>query len=321
MPREKDVCEIAPSAKKCKCNNIAKSGIQCSECKTRYHHGCMPRIKKCCGIDLIVNDEVEDAVNDPSVNVVLLRSLVAELRLSNSLLLEKIGFLEDKVAKKDEELSNAYIKINNMQSADKKTYAGTVLCKSSSLNNTTDLAPFPSIHEDYTSPAQKTTRKPRGDKPERPTQQAQQRINRDRLVSVASESQQTHRDVQPKESSDNDGFEQAKTRKRREKKNYGNADDVSFSAYIPNTNIHITKINLNVTNSQIIEHVKNKIENVSLTCTELEVKSGLYKAFKLTLPVIHKKIILNANFWPKGVVFKQFFEPNFRKQENIKTKT
>ncbi|KAK9872997.1 hypothetical protein WA026_020342 [Henosepilachna vigintioctopunctata] len=68
----------------------------------------------------------------------------------------------------------------------------------------------------------------------------------------------------------------------------------------------------------IIEYIKTHIPHIAVSCTELKVKSGQYRSFKVGVPANISSQILNSNFWPEHLVVKRFLEPkgNFRVMGN-----
>ncbi|KAK9871589.1 hypothetical protein WA026_012969 [Henosepilachna vigintioctopunctata] len=82
-----------------------------------------------------------------------------------------------------------------------------------------------------------------------------------------------------------------------------------LKAYIPVSSIHISKVRLENDDKDIIEYIKTHIPHIPVSCTELKVRSGQYRSFKVGVPASISSQILNSNFWPEHLVVKRFLEP------------
>ncbi|KAK9886002.1 hypothetical protein WA026_014788 [Henosepilachna vigintioctopunctata] len=91
-----------------------------------------------------------------------------------------------------------------------------------------------------------------------------------------------------------------------------------LKAYILVSSIHISKVRLENDDKDIIKYIKTHIPHNAVSCTELKVKSGQYRSFKVGVPANISSQILNSNFWPEHLVVKRFLEPkgNFRLAAN-----
>lgn len=115
---------------------------------------------------------------------------------------------------------------------------------------------------------------------------------------------------------DREGYELVTGRRR--KVVYGTGagfEGDGLKAYLPMTNIHVSKLSLEVTKEVVFDYLKRRLPDVEVELQELEVNSGAYKSFKVSAPANYKQTLLDPSFWPRHVAIKPFWEHNFRKRE------
>ena len=114
---------------------------------------------------------------------------------------------------------------------------------------------------------------------------------------------------------DDDGFKTVSHKKKRPNIIYGKGETVEqISAYIPNIDIHISRLSLDLEANNIISYLTKKFSGIKVICEDLPVKSKLYKSFKINVPSTFKKNIYDESIWPQGVVVKPFFQLRNKKQ-------
>lgn len=85
------------------------------------------------------------------------------------------------------------------------------------------------------------------------------------------------------------------------------AVDNKLVASTPQTSIFVSKISLEIADSDLVEYLKNNFgDDQKFTVETLEVKSGEYKAFKIIANKNLEENLLNPNNWPENIIIKKF---------------
>lgn len=127
--------------------------------------------------------------------------------------------------------------------------------------------------------------------------------------SAASEKQQ---DVN-KEDLENKEFKIVQYKKRKPRYLFGTNTNDELSAYVPQSNIMVSKLDKKVTKNDVMQYISKRIPNIEIQCEQLKVRTENYNCFKVSLPVNKKEESLAENFWPSYVGVKLFRNKNFWK--------
>lgn len=93
---------------------------------------------------------------------------------------------------------------------------------------------------------------------------------------------------------------------RKQKYGTGSTSD-GLAAFIPQTDVHVSKVGKDYDGNKVVSYIKSQSnEAFEVGCEELQVKSGAYRSYKLTVPVTYCEKLLDSSFWPSGIAVRKF---------------
>lgn len=102
---------------------------------------------------------------------------------------------------------------------------------------------------------------------------------------------------------------------RKQKVVFGTKKDDDLTGYLPKSQIHVSKLNLEVTGEQVKKYITKQIPECSdVTFEELKVKSNAYRSFKVSVPATFKNVVLQSEFWPDNIAVKPYRDLNFQRR-------
>lgn len=72
--------------------------------------------------------------------------------------------------------------------------------------------------------------------------------------------------------------------------------------------LYIGRCELDTTVKNVIDHCKSACNIDVIDCSELIVKSSMFKAFKISVTLRERNILLDPECWPEGVVVRKFYK-------------
>ncbi|KAF5304160.1 hypothetical protein FQR65_LT08053 [Abscondita terminalis] len=312
-------------AKKCACGAIAKSGVQCVQCKCIYHNSCVNRIKYCCEVLLVApNLEIKESTAEseedcyPSKEITYLKEIIQELRFSNKLLQDKVNALD---------IENCYLRDklfipNSNQLSVSKTSQIVIERHNVSNQHGKEAVKYPSTKHLQKLKPSNTNRTPNkltnGDTyMKSPTVkdivQDEPHIEASNVIESIPNAESWTEVVKrkPKLTNTKQGNEYIK-KTIRGTANWGNDN---FSAFPSRVWLYVGRAKIDSNAEAISKYLVNKFPNQEFIVEKLDSKSQITCSFKVGAEFSLKDDLLNPDVWPKGILVRRFNFFRSRSQE------
>lgn len=294
----KTKCKV--KRKRCSCGSFAKSGVQCTQCFSIYHSGCLNKVKECCNVSLLVsnlqtvpamggNKEPLYRCEYSNELVKTYKDLITELKLSNNLLLEKVYRLEAENKMLKMMSSNNNSEVVNIDSQNSNEQCDIDNPTYTELENSIGISEQPKTNW--------TEVKSRRDRRENRTQSI-----------ATSAAQHTERVLKT-----------PRVQKRRATTLKGTASwgEDNFSAGPQKAWLHIGRAKPEATADDIASYLKKRFPLKHFTVEKLETNNKL-SSFKVGSDFDLLNNLNDPGLWPSGITVRRFnfFRPKISQKTN-----
>lgn len=306
--------------KKCICGHIAKSGSQCSTCRTVYHPGCLRRLKSCCGVSPVsttnggneedIVDFRMEAYNCMKERLMELRLTISLLEQQNCQLMEENEQLRHRVGEAPPSRIATKTKTQSVGNGVRGSGRGANAISTGRNKSDRPIQP----NDDHNvAPALEVNKSE-----VRLQSQKNQPSNR---CEVGPPSAGVPADVNvgnTTDAADKDWkvVTRSSGRQRRVTKSIvgsGMFKENKISGVGQMHHFHVFRVDPSRTADDVREH----LADLQLTpCEVVPLKSKhpeVYSSFKVSIPAHYSKTLMSAGSWPPGVEVKKFFLTRERK--------
>ena len=321
----------------CWCQQVAKSGIGCNVCGTRYHNKCVKNQKTCCDVSLQSTSlQIPSPVYSPSGGeseaIMALKEVILEHKLSRELLFDKIRYLEVENQKlrdiinqhNDDKQKNIDRTIGSIIHGDVLSANNAPIAKQAACDLQQQQQRQPQRKQTITKMYQQSSGEKQCNQEGPPQRLKQQPPNlKDKVLS-----ENIHNTGSREKHSDGEiNFEYPSYYKKKIKNRIRKTDIVtgtaasSDSRFMGNEKkvwIYVGRVKKNTTEEHIREYLVKRFPESKFEVSQINDKDSVNSSFRIGTDLKLMDKMYDAATWPAGIIVKRytFFRPKGQKFES-----